>query len=59
MKARDKLKKIHSKCWLHNLGYKKGYVVYDNCGVNKKPLGYGNTPKNTYANALNNVTQSI
>lgn len=57
MKARDNLKKIHPKCCLHNLGYRKGYAVYDSWDVNKTVLGYGNTPKNAYANALHNCTK--
>lgn len=56
MKARDNLKKIHPKCCLRNLGYRKGYAVYDSWDV-KNILGYGNTPKNAYANALYNCTK--
>lgn len=57
MKARDNLKKIHPKCCLHNLGYRKGYAVYDTWDKNRITLGYGNTPKNAYSNALYNCTK--
>ncbi len=56
MKARDSLRKIYPKCCLHKLGYRKGYVVYDDWD-NKTPIGCGNTPKNAYANTLHNVTK--
>ena len=56
MSSRDKLKKIYPNCWVKNKGYKFGkvtFVVYSDC--DGFIIGTGNTAKNAYANALQNV----
>lgn len=58
MKARDNLEKIHPKCYIRNLGYRKGYAVYDSRDVNKKHLVMATRLKMPmqmlYITALNN-----